>query len=111
MKKLLLIIPVLVLLLIIKNNISGIVRTLEDENTAENLKEKLVSEQKKNQFLKEHLFYVKTNQFVEEEAREKLLMSRPGEFIVIAPTSTPLNDEKIEIETRPNWQKWWELFF
>lgn len=111
MKKLLLVIPVLVLLLIIKNNISGIVRTLEDENTAENLKEKLVSEQKKNKFLKEHLFYVKTNQFVEKEAREKLLMSRPGEYVVIAPTASPLDQEKIEIDTRPNWQKWWSLFF
>ena len=110
MKKLLLIIPVLVLLVIIKNNISGIVRTLEDENTAENLKEKLVSEQKKNQFLKEHLFYVKTNQFVEEEAREKLSMSRPGEYVVIAPTAGPLNQEKIEIDTRPNWRRWLDLF-
>ena len=111
MKKLLLIIPVLVLLVIIKNNISGIVRTLEDENTAENLKEKLVNEQKKNQFLKEHLFYVKTNQFVEEEAREKLSMSRPGEYVVIAPTAGPLSQEKIEIDTRPNWRRWLDLFF
>ena len=111
MKKLLPIIAIIILLIVIKNNMSSIFRTLEDENTAENLKEKLVSEQKKNQFLKERLFYVKTNQFVEEEAREKLSMSRPGEYIVIAPTSTPLNQEKIEIDTRPNWKKWLELFF
>lgn len=111
MKNFLPIIAIFILLLVIKNNISGIFRTLEDENTAENLKEKLVSEQKKNQFLKEHLFYVKTDQFVEEEAREKLGMSRPGEYIVIAPTSTPLNQEKIEINTKPNWHRWLELFF
>ena len=111
MKKLLPIIAIIILLIVIKNNVSGIFITLEDENTAENLKEKLVSEQKKNQFLKEHLFYVKTNQFVEEEAREKLGMSRPGEYVVIAPTSTSLNQEKIEIDMRPNWRKWWELFF
>ena len=111
MKKLLPIIAIIILLIVIKNNVSSIFRTLEDDNTAENLKEKLISEQKKNQFLKEHLFYVKTDQFVEEEAREKLLMSRPGEYIVLAPTSTPLNQEKIEINTNPNWRKWWELFF
>ena len=111
MKKILPIIVIIILLIVIKNNASSIFRTLEDENTAENLKEKLISEQKKNQFLKEHLFYVKTDQFVEEEAREKLLMTRPGEYVVIAPTASPLNQEKIEIDTRPNWRKWWELFF
>ncbi len=111
MKKLLPIIAILVLLLIIKNNISGIVKTITDENTAENLEKKLSEEQKTNKFLKERLFYVKTNQFVEQEAREKLGLSKPGEFIVIAPTSTPLDREKIEIDTKPNWRKWWELFF
>ena len=111
MKKLLPIIAILILLFVIKNNISSIIRTLEDENTAENLKTKLSEEQKKSQFLKELLFYVKTNQLVEEEAREKLGLSKPGEYIVIAPTSTPLNKERIEIDTKPNWQRWWKLFF
>ena len=111
MKKFLPILIILFLVFTIKNNISGIFKTLENENTAENLKQKLAQEQKKNQFLKERLFYVKTNQFVEEEAREKLGMSRPGEYIVIAPTSAPLNREQIEVNTKPNWQKWWELFF
>lgn len=90
---------------------SSIFRTLDDENTAENLQKKLSEEERKNQFLKERLFYVKTNRFVEEEAREKLGMSKPGEYIVIAPTSTPLSKEKIEINTKPNWRKWWDLFF
>ncbi|OGH17128.1 MAG: hypothetical protein A3C30_03445 [Candidatus Levybacteria bacterium RIFCSPHIGHO2_02_FULL_40_18] len=111
MKKILPVIAIIILLIVIKNNISGIFKTLEDENTAGNLKEKLSEEQRENLFLKERLFYVKTNQFVEEEAREKLLMNRPGEYVVIAPTSAPLNREKIEVETRPNWQKWFELFF
>ena len=105
MKKILPVIAIIILLIVIKNNISGIFKTLEDENTAGNLKEKLSEEQRENLFLKERLFYV------EEEAREKLLMNRPGEYVVIAPTSAPLNREKIEVETRPNWQKWFELFF
>ena len=111
MKKLLPIIAIFILLLVIKNNISSIFRTLEDENTAENLKKKLSEEQKESLFLKERLFYVQTDRFVEEEAREKLGLSKPGEYIVIAPTSTPLNKERIEIDTKPNWRKWLELFF
>lgn len=111
MKKLLPIIAIIILLLVIKNNISSIFRTIGDENTADSLKKKLSEEEKENQFLKERLFYVKTDRFVEKEAREKLGMSKPGEFIIIAPTSTPLNKERIEIDTKPNWRKWFELFF
>ena len=111
MKKLLPIIVILVLLLLIKNNISGIITTLKDENTAKNLKEKLSEEGKKNKFLKQRLFYVKTKEFVEEEARVKLGMSKPGEYVVIAPPSPPFNRGRIEIDTRPNWHKWLQLFF
>lgn len=110
MKKILSFIIILVLLFVIRNNISSIVNGLKNQNTAENIAEKLASEEKKNKFLQERLFYVKTNQFVEEEAREKLGMLRPGEYIVIAPP-TPLNRERIEIDTKPNWEKWFELFF
>ena len=110
MKKILSIIAIIILVIVIKNNISSITRTLEDENTTANLKGQLAKEQEKNQFLKERLFYVKTNQFVEDEAREKLGMSKPGEYVVIAPTSAPLNNEKIEINAKPNWRRWLDLF-
>ncbi len=111
MKKLLPIAVVIILLFVIKNNITSIINTIKDENTAANFKKKLAQEEKENQFLKERLSYVKGNQFVEKEAREKLFMTRPGEFIVIGPASTPVGQEKIEIDTRPNWRRWWDLFF
>lgn len=110
-KRFLPIIIVLLLLLAIKNNISGIFHTLEDKNTAETLRKKLAEEKKKNTFLKERLFYVETNNFVEEEAREKLGMSKPGEYLIIAPTSTPPDKTDIEVNNMPNWQKWLKLFF
>ena len=111
MKKLLPILIILILLLTIKNNLFAIFKTVEDKNTAETLRQKLSTEEKRNQFLKEQLYYVETDQFVEEEAREKLGMSRPGEYIVIAPTPAPLNREQIEVNTNPNWRRWLELFF
>lgn len=111
MKKVIPIVIILILLLVIKNNTTTILRTLENKNTASLLTKELASEEKKGQFLKEKLFYVKTNKFVEEEAREKLGMVKGGEYIVIAPTSTPLNHEKITIDNDPNWKKWWKLFF
>lgn len=89
----------------------GIIEARNNKNTAENLKKKLATEQKKNQYLKERLYYVKTDNFVEEEAQNKLGLLRPGEYFVIAPTPAPNQSEAIVIDDRPNWKKWWELFF
>ncbi len=111
MKKVFLLLLAFLLLIIVRNNISGIFKGLQNENTAGNLKKELASEERKNQFLKERLFYVKTDQFIEEEARQKLGMVKNGEYIVIAPTSAPLNRERITIDDKPNWKKWLELFF
>ncbi len=101
---------ILLLLIIIRNSLVSISSSFKNENTKEKLEEKLAEEEKKNQFLNERLFYVETQQFVEEEAR-KLGMLKSGEFLVIAPTAAPLNQKRIEIDTKPNWRKWLELFF
>ncbi|KKQ95586.1 MAG: hypothetical protein A3G66_00540 [Candidatus Levybacteria bacterium RIFCSPLOWO2_12_FULL_39_17] len=102
---------IFLLLVIIKTNIDSLIKSLRNENKVADLKKELVEEGKKNQFLKEKLLYVKTDQFVEREAREKLGLTKKGEYFVIAPTSTPLNQEKIVIDTKPNWRKWLDLFF
>lgn len=69
--------------------------------------------QKRNEELKKELERVKSQAFVEEEAREKLGMAKEGERLVI-PTG------KIEPETHlkptpfrnedPNWKKWLNVF-
>lgn len=75
------------------------------------LEEKLALEKKKNLYLKEKLFYVKTDQFVQDQAKNKLGMLKNGEYFVIAPTATPLNSPVQTLNTEPNWRKWWKLFF
>jgi len=37
-------------------------------------------------------------------------MLKSGEIMVIAPTAAVEKNE-ISIDTRSNWQKWWDLFF
>ncbi len=111
MKSLLPVLIIIFLLIIIKNGISATFNSINNKNSKESLENTLNQEQTKNQYLKEKLFYVKTNKFVEEEARDKLGMLKDGEYFVIAPTSTPLDQRKIVIDDRPNWEKWWELFF
>lgn len=111
MKKILPLIIVILLILVIKNNVSSIIDLSNNNNDVSSLEKKLEKEKQKNKFLKERLTYVETSEFVENEAREKLGMLKEGEQFIIAPTPSPLNNGEINLDNRPNWQKWLELFF
>lgn len=110
-KKLLPVIIIIILLLIIKNNVTFILSYQNQGSALSNLQKNLSSEQKQNQFLKERLYYVKTDKFVADQAQNKLGMLKEGEYFVIAPTATPLNSPSEQINTEPNWRKWLDLFF
>jgi cell division protein FtsB len=76
-------------------------------------KQNLQVEKQENQKLKKEITQVNKPQFIESEARNKLLLAKSGEGIVIIPadklsSSTP---PPVIIDTRPNWLKWWQLFF
>jgi len=71
-----------------------------------------LEEQRKQ--LSEKYQYYQTPEFIEEEARNKLNMAKPGETIVILPNN--LNEllnhrQKFQENSLPNWRKWWKLFF
>jgi len=110
-KKLLPFIVIILLVIWIKNNISLIINYKNQGSALSGLEKNLASEQKKNQYLNEKLYYVKTDKFVENQAQNKLGMLKEGEFFVIAPTAAPQNTPTQTINTEPNWKKWWELFF
>ena len=109
-KKLIPFLLILLLLIVVKNNVVFILDYLHKGSALGNLEKNLTAEQKKNQFLKERLYYVKTDQFVADEAQNKLGMLKPGEFFVIAPTGTPLRNLELNPDSKPNWQKWLDLF-
>lgn len=78
--------------------------------TEEELAEK---SQENKQLLEKKKFYT-SEEFVEEEARNKLNMARPGETIVVLPQNVSElvgREEKEVFQEIPNWQKWWKLFF
>jgi len=102
---------ILLLLLVIKNNVTIILDFVNKGSAIGNLQKNLATEEKKNQFLKERLYYVKGDQFVEDHAQNKLGMLKPGEYFVIAPTATPFGNSTVQSDTKPNWQKWLSLFF
>ena len=107
------IIPLIIvfaLLFIIKNIIGSIINLNQNSQILTNLRTEEVEAKKRNQFLRERVYYVQTNEFIEKEAREKLGMVKEGEHIIIAPTV--VNNSEIKVKTDiPNWEKWKNLFF
>ncbi|GDX62199.1 hypothetical protein LBMAG33_5090 [Candidatus Levyibacteriota bacterium] len=82
-------------------------------------KEKIISqihndfnnEQKKNKELTNKLIEAESGIFLENQARNKLFLVKQGESQIILPLvimASIRNDKNMEI--RPNWQKWLNLF-
>lgn len=65
---------------------------------------------KENLELKKQLDEVKTPEFIEREARNKLGMSKPGEVVVILPKDLGLKKSTDEERDIPNWKKWANVF-
>ena len=47
--------------------------------------------------------------FVEQEARNRLGLAKPGETVVILPDNLKTGSKAAEKDTIPNWEKWWRL--
>lgn len=74
-------------------------------------KKELEKEKSENEKLKAQLSYAKTNEFIEQEARNKLFLVKEGEQEVVLDSKLLKEDSKNKKEHKENWQKWWDLFF
>jgi len=97
-------------------------RTVIDINTRtkklgsiQNEVQRLENEQKE---LKAELKYRKTNEFVEKEARDKLMMAFPGEVMLVIPKTETAKDilgsstiNTTNQNQTPLWKQWIDLFF
>lgn len=65
-----------------------------------------------NQELQKRLAYVKTPDFVEKEARDKLGYGRKGETIVVVPENNDqtANSNNQKQPDEANWKRWWKLY-
>lgn len=112
MKRLIYLVIVAILLILIRNTALSIIRLKGDEAKLANLKKQLEEEKKTNEFYKERLIYVKKNEFVESEARDKLNLTKEGEFIVVG---TDINKPRFgsgEFDyNTSSWKKWYQMFF
>ena len=110
MKKLLFIVVILMLLIFIKNTAVSIIGLSQNSKTVNNLNTDLESAKHESIFLQQKLLYVKSDDFIEKQAREKLNLVKNGEYVVLAPKPDEKAQEK-PVDEIPNWKKWLKLFF
>ncbi len=112
MKKIGFILIVIVLLTIINGLLHSIYDLWNKQDLLIQAKKELSVEELKNQKLKADLSYAQSPQFLEEEARNKLFLVKPGEQEVLISQSLikPQNSQKTKANI-PNWQQWLNLFF
>lgn len=74
-------------------------------------KEAVEKVKKENELLQKQLEAIKSDEYVEKIARDKLGMVKEGEAIVLLPDEAKGASKKEEREDRTHWQQWWGLFF
>lgn len=101
-------------IVLIINLSAGIRRLLGAFDQIKVARQKVVQLEEEKQLLSEKKKYYQSEEFIEEEARNKLNMARLGETIIILPPNLEqvLGQNKVErTPPLPNWQRWWKLFF
>lgn len=112
MKKILFFVILIASLFIINNLIRSIYNLWQKQDLLIKAKNEVVREKKMNEQLKQQLKVVENPEFVEEEARNKLLLSKSGEKIILIPTLTPTQPKVVSATPKDApWVQWWKLFF
>jgi len=104
---------ILASIFIINNFVHSIYNLWQKNNLISNAKQELDKEKRENKELKKKLSEVKSDDFLEKEIRDRLFLAKPEEEIVFLPKNylSATESGKTQIDTRTNWQKWWDLFF
>ena len=112
MKKVVFIVIVIILLLAINSLAHSIFELWSKQDLLTNAQRELEAQKLKNQKLKAEFSYVKTDQFVDETAHNKLFLVKPGEQqVFISKDLISKTQAQKQKENLPNWQKWLKLFF
>ena len=113
MKKITFFIILAICLLSIIHLISSIYTLWHKQDVLITAEKQLQQEKKLHAQLQSQLKTVTASGFVEEEARNKLFMDKPGEreVIIAQDLLTPAQMSTRAQNTQPNWQQWLSLFF
>ena len=99
---------------IINNLVQSIYTLWQKQHLVDSVKKELEREREENEELKRKLSLVKDPDFIEEEARNKLFLTKPGEgVIVISKDALPATSaaQITPPDTRANWERWRDTFF
>jgi cell division protein FtsB len=106
---------ILIISLFIINNLSHSIYSLwQKKQLVTDAQFEVDKEKQRNLELKNKLNQINRPQFIEEEARNKLFLSKPGEQILVISEKdlqASLSSKPKPKDTRPNWKKWWDMFF
>lgn len=111
MKKILFLITITASLFIIKDLLYSIYTLWHKNDLLIVAQRELIKERKQNLKLRTELSEASKATFIEEEARNKLFMVKPGESVVVVPEVPHKTELKVSEKPLPTWQQWWELFF
>ena len=113
MKKISFLAAIIGLLFIINNQTRSLYDLWQKKDLVLNTQKELEYLKNENKKLKSELSYAQTDEFIEKEARDKLLFVKEGEQQVLIPKEAverQAQEQEIRVP-KPNWKKWWELFF
>lgn len=113
--KFLFIIGLLIILLISIPLYKNISKKYIVDNEIKELENEIRELESKNKDFKNLISYLESDQFVEEQARLKLGLKKPGESVVVMKTddsisSTTIQDNLANADIG-NPQRWWDYFF
>jgi cell division protein FtsB len=113
MKKIIFFVIVIIFLFIINNFSHSIYGLWQKQDLITEAKKELAHEQQEHTSLTQQLRAVTTPSYIEEEARNKLLLVKPGEAVVVLPQPTPttLATQHTSPKRLPPWQQWYQLLF
>jgi len=97
------------LIISLSKNLYRLLEAGDQVKLAQQRLEELKTESKK---LEQERDYFQSEEFVEQEARNRLNMAKPGEKVVILPPNLGENEKQTFTPNPelPNWKKWLSLF-
>lgn len=107
-------VAIVILIFTINNLGHSIYTTWQKQDLITKAQKELEEEKLENQELRKELTKVNKPEFIETEARDKLLLAKPGEGIIVIPTTSLIASPSAvptPPDTRPNYQRWWQVFF
>ncbi|MBI2600401.1 septum formation initiator family protein [Candidatus Daviesbacteria bacterium] len=114
-KKIGLVLVIVIVGIIIANLIAQLFDATKSSDRLSQAAEELYKLEVKNKELKKRLQQVRSSEFIEEQARNKLGLGKKGETVVIIPEEKiqqVLGESRKNLEEKlPNWLGWWKVFF